>query len=245
MKRAIAIVSGKGGAGKTTLAANLGVALRERGKDVVLVDADLMTSNLSIQLGHFQLPVTIQNVLEGKAKFSEALYTHPSGVRFIPSSISLKCLYSPTPYRLKNILRRAEGIVLIDSPPGLGREVALVLKACSEVIVVTNPDFSAVADAMKTVSLAREMKKEVLGIVVNRSTGSFEVKNRDIEEMCGARVIRNIPEDGNIRKSHFMRMPVLLYSPRSKASREFRGLAAYLTGEPAERPSLWRRLLGW
>lgn len=241
MKRIISVVSGKGGVGKTTLVSSLGIAMKEMGRDVLLVDADIMTANLGIQMGLLEHHACIQDVLAGKSSLREAVHEHSSGVRVMPASLHLN-LKQPTAYRLNTVLRKAQGTILIDSPPGIGREAFMSLKAASEVIVVTNPDFSAVADAAKVANLAKQLKKTVLGIVVNRNRGSFEIKNSDIESLCGGRVIGNIPEDENVRKGHFMKMPVVLYKPQSKAAVAIKQLAAQLLGEIVPERPFWRRI---
>ena len=104
------------------------------------VDADLSTSNLGLQLGFYQFPLGLQDALDGNIGILNAIYTHPSGLRVVPASISLNFLNkNPTPYRLKSVLSDLNGIILIDSPPGLRGDALLVLKACDELVVVTNP----------------------------------------------------------------------------------------------------------
>ena len=86
MEKTIGIVSGKGGVGKTTFVTNVGLSLIELEKDVVVVDADLSTSNLGLQLGFYQFPIGLQDVLEGNVPITNAIYTHPSGLKIIPAT---------------------------------------------------------------------------------------------------------------------------------------------------------------
>src|SRR3989338_8055195 len=90
MTRVITITSGKGGVGKTTSAINIGAALNYLGKDVIVVDANLTTPNIGLHLGAPIVPVSLNHVLSGKAKISDALYEHESGLKIIPSSLSIK-----------------------------------------------------------------------------------------------------------------------------------------------------------
>jgi septum site-determining protein MinD len=244
MEKIIAIVSGKGGVGKTTFTANLGYAMTQFGKDVVAVDADLSTSNLGLQLGFYQFPLGLQDALEGNIGILNAIYTHPSGLKVVPASISLNYLTkNPTPYRLKSVLSDLSGIILIDSPPGLREDALLVLKACDDILVVTNPEIPAVTDALKVIKVAREMGKEPLGIVVNRSRDKFELTIPEIEEMCDLNVIGRVPEDKHVKRSMFEKTPIVALRPNSRSAIEFKRVAAALIGEEYHPPGMLSRIL--
>ncbi len=239
MEKIIGIVSGKGGVGKTTLTANLSLAMTQFGKDVVAVDVDLSTSNLGLQLGFYQFPLGLQDALDGNISILNAIYTHPSGLKVIPASISLNYITkNPTPYRLKSVLSDLNGIILIDSPPGLREDALLVLKACDDIVVVTNPEIPAVTDALKVIKVAREMGKEPLGIVVNRIRDKFELTTEEIEEMCDLNVIGRIPEDKDVKRSMFEKTPIVDLKPHSRAAVEFARLAAAIVGVEYSSPSM-------
>jgi septum site-determining protein MinD len=241
MEKIIAVVSGKGGVGKTMLVSNLGLALAEFNKKTTVVDADLSTANLGLQLGLYQFPMGLQDALDGNVKASEAIYTHQSGLRVLPASISLSYLNkNPNPFRLKSILNDLDGTILIDSPPGLGREVFFVLKACTDVVVITNPEIPAVTDALKVIRVARELKKEPVGVIVNRARDSYELRAAEVEAMCEAPVIGTIPEDREIKRSLFEKMPLISRRPYSPASIAIRKIAANLIGEEYKPPRLLR-----
>src|SRR4030042_2598470 len=95
MTRIITIASGKGGVGKTTLVSNLAAALAGFKKSVIAVDGNLTTANLGIHLGIPLYPVTLQDVLNGKARLKDALYYHDSGFRVLPADVSIEKLLSP------------------------------------------------------------------------------------------------------------------------------------------------------
>jgi septum site-determining protein MinD len=241
MEKTIGIVSGKGGVGKTTFVANVGLSLIELEKDVIVVDADISTSNLGLQLGFYQFPLGLQDVLEGDIPITNAIYTHPSGLKLIPASISLNYLNKvPTPYRLKSLLNDLRGLILIDSPPGLRDDSMLVLKASDEILVITNPEIPAVTDALKVIRVAREMGKEPMGIIINRMKDRYELKPKEIEGMCDVPVVGMIPEDRDIKKSLFEKMPLVKYKPFSPASVAFRKIAANIIGQEYYTPSFLR-----
>src|SRR3990167_7922052 len=106
MSKLITITSGKGGVGKTTTSINLGAALNGFGKEVVIVDANLTTPNIGLHLGAPIVPISLNHVLSGKAKVSEAIYEHESGTKIIPSSLSINELRKINHSKLKEVGKR-------------------------------------------------------------------------------------------------------------------------------------------
>ncbi len=240
MKRLIGVVSGKGGAGKTTFVSNVGLALTIMKKSVTVVDADMETSNLGLQLGMYQFPSALQDVLSGDIDIEDAIYIHPSGLRVLPSYLSMNYIQTYNQNRFKNTVQKLDDIVLIDSPPGIGRNVSQILKACEEVIVVTNPEIPAVTDAMKVIKLARKLGKRNISIVINRCTDSYELLPEEIESLCESKILGKIPEDRNVKKSVFRRTPIVGLDEYSPASLAFMKIAAELVGEEYKPPRFLR-----
>lgn len=90
MTRVITVASGKGGVGKTTITANLGVALSTYGEETIVLDADVAMANLELILGMEGKSVTLHDVLSGEAAIEDAIYEGPGGVKVIPAGIYLK-----------------------------------------------------------------------------------------------------------------------------------------------------------
>src|SRR3989344_4731445 len=101
MQKVIVITSGKGGVGKTTTAINLGAAINHFGGDVIVIDGNLSTPNIGIHLNSPEVPVNLNHVLSGKAEAFESVYEHESGLKIIPSSLSIKELKKIKPEKLK------------------------------------------------------------------------------------------------------------------------------------------------
>jgi septum site-determining protein MinD len=241
MEKVVAVVSGKGGVGKTTFTSNVGLALKRLGLDVTVVDGDMSNSNLGLQLGFFQFPLGLQDALGGGISIQKAAYTHPSGLNVIPSSVSMKyARRSSNHRRLRRMISGIKGIVLIDSPPGIGADVENMIKAADDVIVITNPEIPAVTDALKAIHVSRELGKEPLGIVLNRTGDRYELRPDEVEAMCGSSVLGSVPDDRNVKRSIFNRNPVVHERPYSSSSVAFSEIAAALSGIEYKRPRMLR-----
>jgi septum site-determining protein MinD len=243
--RSIAIVSGKGGVGKTTVTVNLSASLMDFKKNVIAIDADVRMCGLGLQLGMYYFPVTLNDILGNKAKLLEGLYIHSSGLRIIPASL---CVRPAAVSRLRRVLDDPileNNMILVDSPPGLENNVISVLKACREALIVTTPEIPAIADVMKTIVAARKAEVNILGIVLNkyRKGESDQVSMKEIESTCGLPVIGLIPEDKNIRRSIFRRIPAVFLYPYAPSSIVFREIAARLIGERYNPPGRFKRIL--
>ncbi|MDD5416532.1 MAG: cell division ATPase MinD [Candidatus Aenigmarchaeota archaeon] len=251
MTRVLTVISGKGGVGKTTTVTNLGLALMKQGKSVIILDANVTTPNLSLHLGIPFYPVTLHDVLKGKADASEAIYEHSSGLRIIPASLKTDDLAETSIEKLNkvlmNLLGRAD-IIIVDAAAGLGKEALAAVNVADELVIVTNPELPAVTDALKTVKVAEQFGTKVLGVVVNRMRGlKHELPLDDIQSMLEIPIISVIPEDIAVPRSISEKIPVVHHRPTSKSAREFRKLAATISGTEfvEKQGSLIERLFGW
>ena len=145
MARVIAVASGKGGVGKTTIAANLGIALSLHQEDVVVLDLDVAMANLELILGLEDKPVTLQDVLSGRDTIHNAVYEGPGGVKIVPAGLSLYGLKDMRLERLEEVLESLTediDILLIDAPGGLERDALAALEVSNELILVTTPEIN-------------------------------------------------------------------------------------------------------
>ena len=110
MSKLITITSGKGGVGKTTTSINLAAALNSFGKETIIVDANLTTPNVGLHLGAPIVPISLNHVLQGKAKIQDAIYEHESGTKIIPSSLSINELKRINHSRLKEVGKKLKKI---------------------------------------------------------------------------------------------------------------------------------------
>ncbi len=234
MTRILGIVSGKGGVGKSTVTANLAYALTELGQDVIAMDTNLTTPHLGLHLGLHLAPRTLHDVLKGEENINNTIYYHPFGFRVIPASMNVNDLIDVDPDNLSETIASLNGksdFVLMDCAPGLGKEAVSSINAAGELLLVTAADLPSVADALKTLKVAQELNKKVLGVVVNRvKNRRHELSTDAIENMLGEPVLVEIPEDEKIPESIAAKVSVIDYSPQSPASMRIRRLAHLLTG---------------
>ncbi|MFA4953628.1 MAG: cell division ATPase MinD [Candidatus Pacearchaeota archaeon] len=249
MKKVIVITSGKGGVGKTTTAINLGAAMNYFGKDVLVIDGNLTTPNVGIHLGSPEVPITLNHVLSEKAEAEEAVYEHESGLKIIPSSLSIKELKKIKPERLKDFKKDFEelsDIILVDSAAGLGNEAISTIKMADELIVVTNPEMPAITDALKIIKLAEELNKPILGAIITKVRKNIlEMQPESVREMLEVPILGMVPEDIMIQKSLSLKDSVVHTDPKSKSARAYKEIAAKLLNveydSDKDKPSLWER----
>ena len=228
----IAIAGGKGGCSKTITAINLSIALNNLKKDVLLVDCNLTTPNIGLYLGVPFVSKTIHDVLGSNLSIDDAIYLHSSGVKLIPGNISIEKLKSVKPESLKKRLRDLDNeFVIMDCAAGLGRESLAALESCDKILIVTNPEMPAATDALKTIRLAEELNKEIIGVVLARRTGKNEMKVNAIERLLERPVIAIINEDKRMKEALVKKYAIVNIFPDSDASKGYKRLACYLTGE--------------
>ncbi|MEW6222938.1 MAG: MinD/ParA family protein [Candidatus Hadarchaeota archaeon] len=221
--RVIGVFSCKGGVGKTTTAANVSAYLNQRMKDDVLaVDANLTAPNLGIHLGELTPRTTIHDVLAGEVKIEKAVMKC-HGIPVLLGSIAfgeevhlvdLQAHLAPLKSKYK--------VIVLDSSPGIGPEVVAAMKACDEILVVTNPLTPTIASTLKTFGAADRYKIHVLGSVINMVRKEpFELSIDDVRRALGWPVLASVPEDPKVREATIAGVPVLFHDADSPASQSF------------------------
>ncbi len=230
MKKVIVITSGKGGVGKTTTAINLASAMNNFGEDVLVIDGNLSTPNVGIHLNSPEVPINLNHVLKGEADVFEAVYRHESGIKIIPSSLSVKELKKTRPEKMKKFkkdFKKMANYIIVDSSAGLGNETTSAMELADELIIVTNPEMPALTDALKTIKLAEELGKLVLGVIVTRvKKNDFEMQPEIVKEMLEIPILGMVPEDIAVQKSISQKDAVVHVYPKSNAARAYKEIAA-------------------
>jgi septum site-determining protein MinD len=236
----ITITSGKGGVGKTTAAANIGAALANDGYKVVCIDADIGLRNLDVVMGlENRIVYDLVDVVEGRCRLRQAMIRDKRlpDLYLIPAAQTRdKSAVSPSDMvRLCDELRPEYDWVLIDSPAGIERGFRNAIAPADIVMVITNPEVSAVRDADRIIGLVEAEEKGPARLVINRIKPEMVRKGdmltvEDVVELLAVELIGMVPEDDVVLSSTNRGMPVVL-DGRSKAGIAFRNIAQRLKGE--------------
>src|SRR5512146_2672888 len=171
--KVITVTSGKGGVGKTTMTANLGAALASRGQKVTCIDGDIGLRNLDVILGlENRIVYDLVDIVEGRCRLRQAMIRDKRlpELFLIPAAQTRdKSAVSPSDMvRVCDELRQEVDWVLIDSPAGIERGFRNAIAPADKVLVVTNPEMSAVRDADRVIGLLEAEEKRAPGLVINR-----------------------------------------------------------------------------
>jgi septum site-determining protein MinD len=246
----IAVGAGKGGTGKTTFSINLGVALAEMGRRTILMDADASMSNLSTYMGMDpnSMKATLHEVLAGEVEPDRAIYrAFNDYLRVVPSGLSIEGFLKMDRSLLKEVIEyfsRDADFIVIDTPAGYNKELALSLAASDHLILVLNPDEGSMTDGLKVQEMARILDVNILGIVLNR----YDMKNSyysrsQVEAHFGSPVIALLPEEPGVRRKD--KVPSVLAAPSSRMAAGVYHVAEIIAGHkaPVESPSFVSRLM--
>lgn len=178
--KTIAITSGKGGVGKTSLTANVGVALAQMGFRTVVFDADLALANLEIGLG-VRADHNLQHVVAEEKTVSEVVFRGPANVGLVAGGSGVPVLMRSGPKKLAMFFEQVQAlesdtdVLLFDTSAGLENRVMAFAKFADEVVVVTTPDPASLTDAYATIkTIFRQKPKAVVKIVVNMAIDATE-----------------------------------------------------------------------
>jgi septum site-determining protein MinD len=236
----VTVTSGKGGVGKTTATANLGVALAEADQRVVCIDADIGLRNLDVVMGlENRIVYDLVDIVEGRCKLRQAMIKDKrlSNLYLIPAAQTRdKTAVSPRDMvKLTDELRKDFDWVLIDSPAGIERGFRNALAPADIVLIVTNPEVSAVRDADRIIGMVEAEEKEPPRLILNRVKPEMVrrgemLTTEDVLDVLAIDLIGVVPEDDGVITASNQGLPVAL-NPRSKAGKAFREIALRLMGE--------------
>ena len=250
--RSLVLTSGKGGVGTSNLALNLAIALGELGWRVVLVDADLGLANIDLLCG-LTPNHDLGDVLAGDCALADAIVAGPGGIRILPgahASRTLGARLAEAPERLLRELASLEAdadFLVVDAGSGLGPAITMLASSCAEVVVVTTPEPTSVADAHATISRLRRLPTSpLIRAVVNQAASGREGDDvlarlaASSRQFLGAVVdgLGSVRADPSVPLAVRSKRPFASSYPGAAASRDVRRLARTLIArsEPTAQP---------
>lgn len=233
----IAVISGKGGVGKSVIALNLAVCLAQQGKSVCLLDASLGLGSLDLMCG-LNGYWNLSHVISGARELHEAILAGPAGIRLIPGASGLSELSQcplATQQRLLDQLHALEqqhDVLIVDTGSGIHRLARQFALSADRLVVVTTPEPTAITDAYATIKSLCAAGMNV-GLVVNQvDTGELALKIGDRLKQTARMFLQTdleflgcIPRDAAVPQSILKRQPLAVSQPNAAASRAFTRLA--------------------
>ena len=243
MGEVIAVLSGKGGTGKTSVSAAVCTALARDGSRVLAIDCDMGLQNLDISLAMSDSgALSFLDVCEGGYSLDQAA-VHPTfrTLRFLTAPIN-RSAASIDPDRFRQMLGSAReqfDYIFLDAPAGLDAGFELAARYADRIILVTGADPAAVRDAARAGQVLESMGKTQIRLIVNRVNprmfNTMGVTIDDVMDTAGLPLLGVVPEDKNVTLAAAFSRPLILYTNRGAAractaiARRLQGLNVPLT----------------
>ena len=246
--RIMALTSGKGGVGKTFLAANLAAALAKRGERVLVLDADLGLANLDVVL-NLSPKVTLHDVFTGKVNLEDAILPAPGGFSVLLAGSGLVEYSRLTPEVREKLLAVIREVtprfdrILLDTGAGISEVVLYTVSLADEVVIIATPEPTSMTDAYATIKvLATQQSRRELSLVVNQvqrvgdgrgvAAQLQQVVDRFVspgaDEPVKLRLLGDVPSDAAVREAVRKRQLVVESLPGSEAAQAIGSVAARL-----------------
>ena len=244
--RAIVITSGKGGVGKTTTTANIGLGLAKHDRKVALVDADIGLRNLDIIMGlENRIVYHLVDVVRGRCQVRQALvkdkrFPHLS---MLPAS-QIDQKESVTPEQMKDLIAQLKedfDFVLIDCPAGIEQGFRNAVAGADEAIVVTTPDVSPVRDADRVIGLLQNSLGDPQ-LIINRMAMDMVkrgdmLNQQDVLDILAVRLLGIVPDDEEVVIAGNRGAPVVL-NEHSRSGKAYERIVRRILGEDLPIPEL-------
>ena len=240
MGELIAVASGKGGTGKTSVCAGVASALARSGRQVLCIDCDVGLRNLDISLGlSDSCPLSFVDIMQGGYSLCQAtvhpLFPHlhflTAPMNCPPESI---CVHDFGAFL--RAARNSYDYIFLDAPAGVEAGFRLAATFADRCILVTGPGPAAIRDAARTAQVLELMEKTNIRLVVNRVSRSMvramDTTIDDLMDTAGLPLLGIVPEDRNVTLAAAFNQPLLCYRPRSVAAKAYLRIANRIQGLP-------------
>jgi flagellar biosynthesis protein FlhG len=262
LAKVFAVTSGKGGVGKTNIAANLAICLAGLHKRVLLLDADISLANVDVVMD-IRRKYDISHVISGQKQMRDIIQAGPGGVQVICGASGLDKLADLNEGEQHHLLQHLSRLqqetdtIVVDTAAGISRSVVSFCLAADHVLVVTTPEATAVTDAYGMIKvLARKRYPGPISVVVNMARDMAEGKRtyQRIADVARKFLERDLyfaavlPKDERLCTAVRSRKPVVLAYPNSQISVSLAKLASRLTDvrrDAAASGGFFRKVAKW
>ena len=238
--KVISVTSGKGGVGKTQVVANLALALKAKGYEVMIFDGDMGLANIDI-VYNVSPPYSLKNLLDGSKTIDEVLFSIPDGVKILPAASGIKELTSLTDQNKMSIVEQLDELegkfdfVLIDTGAGISENVMYLNSAAHAVLVVVTPEPTSITDAYALIKvMATQHGEKVFHIVTNQVRNEAEGKNifkslvNATDQFLDSVQLWHLhwfPFDEKVRQSVTKQQPMIKFDKEGQIAKAYREMA--------------------
>ena len=261
--RVIAVTSGKGGVGKSSVSINLAVQFTQMGKKVIILDADFGLANIEVMFGVIP-KYNLSDLMVSGREISEIITEGPEGIKFISGGSGIAKLVNLDKEQVKRLVNKMSelenmaDVIIIDTGAGISSTVMEFLVASPETIIVTTPEPTSITDSyalLKALSMNDNFRSEDVSIKMIANRVSTESEGRNLYEKLNMVVSKFldidmtylgiIPMDNNIVKAVMKQKPVSIIYPASASSKHFEEIAEKIMNERTDIPPQKRGIRGY
>ncbi|WP_129704445.1 MinD/ParA family protein [Priestia megaterium] len=230
--KTIAVLSGKGGVGKSNLSLNLSLALTKQKQRVLLFDMDIGMGNIDILIGQ-TASYTMVDLLEKKLSIQQIIKKGPQDLAYVAGGTGISFVFEWSPSDLAHLIQELNSLtnqydyMIFDMGAGMSESVLKFLKAVDEMIVVTIPEPTSITDAYAAIKLAASYSVSApVRLIINKTLSdkegneTYERFNQAVQQFLNISIslLGIVPNDQAVQKAVSRQMPFLLQNPASKAS---------------------------
>ncbi len=230
--KTLAVLSGKGGVGKSNLSLNLSLALTKQKQRVLLFDMDIGMGNIDILIGQ-TASYTMVDLLEKKLSIQQIIKKGPQNLAYVAGGTGISSVFEWSPSDLAHLIQELNSLtnqydyMIFDMGAGMSESVLKFLKAVDEMIVVTTPEPTSITDAYAAIKLAASYSVSApVRLIINKTLSdkegneTYERFNRAVQQFLNISIslLGIVPNDQAVQKAVNRQMPFLLQNPASKAS---------------------------
>ncbi|MGB3569760.1 MAG: MinD/ParA family protein [Priestia megaterium] len=230
--KTLAVLSGKGGVGKSNLSLNLSLALTKQKQRVLLFDMDIGMGNIDILIGQ-TASYTMVDLLEKKLSIQQIVKKGPQNLAYVAGGTGISSVFEWSPSDLAHLIQELNSLtnqydyMIFDMGAGMSESVLKFLKAVDEMIVVTTPEPTSITDAYAAIKLAASYSVSApVRLIINKTLSdkegneTYERFNRAVQQFLNISIslLGIVPNDQAVQKAVNRQMPFLLQNPASKAS---------------------------